>query len=424
MGQTITEKILSRYMGHKVKPGDYIEVKDFVGPIGYSFTGVNAVAGPLGICKAIGAEPAHPERWIFNGDHNTPARSIDDVQLFQSVRQMAQSVGVTKIYDKEGIGHVVNIEKGDILPGTVFVHSDPQATLAGGIGAYYTNGGRLGSCVMEAYATGQITLRVPETIRVEINGRLPANVSGRDVWMRVLNDIGPDGAFGMILEYAGTAIDEMSVESRMILCGSAGFAGADGAILQSDEKTQAWFMENFGREVGIIRSDEDAEYARIYRYDAADFVPMVTVPPEVFTSVPASELKDVKINQCILGTCAGGTLEDLRTAAAILKGKKIADGIRFIVSPVTQRVFVQAAEEGLLTIFAQAGAQVISATCDVCLGVVGPLAPGEVGLSQQTLNAPGRSGSTEAKIYLASAATIAASALTGYITVPEGEGSV
>ena len=403
-------------MGRPVTPGEYLEVKDFVGPIGYSFTGVNAAASMLGIIKAIGATPAHPERWIFNGDHNTPARTQDDLKLFRDVRQMAESVGVTKIYDTEGIGHVVNLEKGDIVPGSLFVHSDPQATLAGGVGAYYTNGGRLGSCVMEAYATGQITLCVPDTCRIEINGKLPDNVCGKDVWMKVLGDIGPDGAFGMMLEYGGTAIDEMSVESRCVLCGSAGFCGSDGALLQSDGKTQAWYKDNFGIDVETLYADPDANYAKKVVYDASEFVPMVAVPPEVYTTKPVSEVSDVKIDQCIIGTCAGGTLEDLRVAAGILEGKHIAPGVRFIVSPVTQRVYAQASREGLLATLTEAGAQVLSATCDVCLGVVAPLADGEVGLSQQTLNTPGRSGSAKADIYLASAATIATSALTGYIT--------
>lgn len=242
---------------------------------------------------------------------------------------------------------------------------------------------------------------------------------GKDVWMKVLSDIGPDGAFASILEYSGTAIDEMSIESRMVLCGSAGFSGADGAILPSDEKTVAWFKDNFDRDVEMIQSDEDAEYARVITYDAAEFKPMVAVPPEVYTCKPVSEVAGIKIDQCVIGTCAGGNIEDLRAAAKILDGKHIKEGVRFIVSPVTQRTFAQAAEEGLITILVKAGAQVISSTCDVCLGVVAPLGDGEVGLSQQTLNTKGRSGSTKADIYLASASTIAASALNGYITEPE-----
>lgn len=418
MGQTITEKIYSKYMGYPVKPGDYIEVENFVGPIGYSFTGVNAVASPLGLIKGMGVSPAHPERWIFNGDHNTPARSIADVELFRDVRQMAESAGVTKIYDTEGIGHVVNIEKGEISPGDLVVHSDAQAALCGGIGALCTTGGRFGSCVMEAYATGKMIICVPETIKIEINGKLDPRVYGKDVWMKVLSDIGPDGALGAILEYTGTAINDMSIESRMVLCGSAGFAGAEGAILQSDEKTVAWFKENYNRDVEMIQSDADAVFSKVIVYDASEFKPMVAVPPEVFTCKPVAEVKGVKINQCIIGTCAGGNIEDLRAAAKILEGKHIKEGVRFIVSPVTQNTYIQAAEEGILTILAKAGAQILSSTCDVCLGVVGPLADGEVGLSQQTLNTKGRSGSTKADIYLASAATIAASAITGYITEP------
>lgn len=419
MGQTISEKIIARYCGkEKVVPGEYVVVSDFVGPIGYSFTGMNLIASIQDNLALIGAQLAHPERIILNGDHNTPALKTEDVNLFRDVRERAGRLGVKKIYDKEGIGHVVNIEKGEILPGTLFVHIDPQAALAGGIGAYYTNGGRLGSTVMEAFALGQLTICVPETLRVEMNGNLPHNVMGRDIWLRVLNDIGPAGAFGMIIEFAGTTIDSMSIEQRMNLCGNAGFAGADGAILQSDQVTQEWFRENFGRDVELIRSDEDACFARVIKYDAADFVPMVAYPPDVFTSRPASELSDVRVDQCVIGTCAGGTLDDLRIAAGILKGKHISEHVRFLVSPVTQRVWVAASRAGYLADLAEAGAKILPPTCDVCLGVIGPLAAGEVGLSQQTLNTPGRSGSPEASIYLASAATIAASALNGYITDP------
>ena len=232
------------------------------------------------------------------------------------------------------------------------------------------------------------------------------------------NEIGPDNAHGMILEFAGTAIDELTIPQRMILCGNAGFAGADGAILQADSRTQAWFKENVGIDVDTISSDPDAKFERVYTFDAATFVPMVTYPPEVFTSKPATELSSIKVDQCIIGTCVGGTLDDLRAAAEILNGKPVHPDVRLLISPVSQKVYVQASREGLLATLAEAGAKIIAPTCDVCLGVQGPLAPGEVGISQQTLNVPGRSGSPEADIYLASAATIAASAAAGHITAP------
>ncbi|GAB6108006.1 aconitase family protein [Fusibacter bizertensis] len=419
MGQTICEKILAKYSGNsKVVPGEYITLSDFVGPIGYSFAGFNYPQAMTASLAQMGLSIVKPERLIVNGDHNSPPQNIADVEQFNSVRAFCGENGITKLYDTEGIGHVVNIEKGDILPGILFVNIDPQAANAGGIGALYTNGGRLGSTMLQAFATDKLTVCVPGTIKVEINGKLRPGVTSRDIWFKLLNDIGPDGAHSMIIEYAGTTIDEMSIDQRLTLCGNAGFAGADGAIMQSDIKTQQWFKENFGRDVETIKSDSDATFAKVIHYNADDFVSMVTYPPEVFTSKPAIELNHVKVNQCTIGTCVGGTLDDLRLAAEIVKGKKIHHDVRFHISPVTQRVYVQASKEGLLATLAEAGARILSPSCDVCLGVQGPLASGEVGLSQQTLNVPGRSGSVEASIYLASAATIAASALTGYITDP------
>jgi 3-isopropylmalate/(R)-2-methylmalate dehydratase large subunit len=419
MGHTISEKILARYAGKtSVSPGEYIVVKDFIGPIGYSFTGVNFLQAFPGSVLAEGLPLARPQNIIVNGDHNTPPKSIADVELFNSVRKLAKELGVSKIYDREGIGHVVNVEKGDINPGTLFTHLDPQSANAGGIGAYFTNGGRFGSSILEAFAFGELTLRVPETIKIEVNGELPLYVMGRDIWLTVLSKIGPDCAHGMVLEFCGSTIEKLSVEQRMILCCNAAFAGADSAILQSDEVTQAWFKTNFNRDVETIRSDKDAEYAKVYSFEATTFVPMVTYPPQIFTSKPASELKGIKINQCIIGTCSGGTLDDLRMAASILDGKTVRDGVRFFISPVTQRVYAQAAREGLLTTLVEAGAKILSPTCDVCIGIQGSLAPGEAGLSQQTLNVPGRSGSPDADIYLAGAAVIAASAINGSITDP------
>lgn len=420
MSMTLSEKILARHASkEKVIPGEYIVVKDLVGPICYSFRGVNNAQIIQKQLSVLGVDKiAKPENCILNGDHSIPHQTAADVELFKSVRKIAAQLGINKVYDREGIGHVVNIEKGDVAPGKVFVHMDPQAMIAGGVGAYYTNGGRFGSTQWEAFALGHITVCVPGTFKIVINGKLPSNVVSRDVWFKILNDIGPDAAYGMVIEFSGSTIDEMCIEQRMVLCGSASYAGADSAIIKADEKTQQWFKENFRINIDTIEGDEDAGYAKELTYDAKDFVPMVTFPPEVFTAKPAKEFGGVKIDQCIMGTCAGGTLDDLRTTARILEGKKIHKEVRFMVSPVTQRVYVQAAAEGLLKTIAEAGALVLSPTCDVCLGVIGPLVAGEVCLSQQTLNVPGRSGSKDADIYLASAATIATSAITGYITDP------
>jgi 3-isopropylmalate/(R)-2-methylmalate dehydratase large subunit len=420
MSQTISEKILAKYSGRDtVKPGEYVVIKDFVGPIVYSYGDFDYCGWIYDQVAAAGAKGfARPENCILNGDHNTPPQSISDIELFKAARRTREKTGV-KLYDRgEGIGHIVNVEKGDILPGKAFVHFDPQASCAGGIGAFFTNGGRYGSTIFEGYACGEMTLRVPETIKVEINGVLGENLTSRDVWFRVLGDLGPDCALGMVIEFAGTCIDRMPVEQRMVLCGSVTYSGADGGIIKSDRKTRQWFQEELGLDAEMIESDGDAVYERVYTYNAEDFVPMVTYPPEIYTTGPAREFSRIKVDQCVAGTCAGGTLDDLRIMAGILKGRRIHPDVRFIVSPVTRRVYLAAAREGLIADLVEAGAVVLPPTCDVCLGVKAPVADGEVSLSQQTMNTPGRSGSQNGEIYLAGAATIAASAITGYITDP------
>lgn len=419
MGMTICEKILAKYSGERsVNPGDYISVSNFVGPIGYSYAGHNFPKAIKEWMSAYGLRFAKPENVIVNGDHNTPPSSMEDVELFKSVRSEAEKAGIKKIYDKEGIGHVVNIEKGDILPGTLFVNVDPQAMNAGGVGALFTDGGRFGGFFLEAFAASELLVRVPETIKIEINGRLNPGVTDRDVWLRILSDIGPDGALGKVIEYAGDTIRGFCIDQRLNLCSNAAFSGADGAIIASDKKTQAWFSERYGFDVELIDSDSNAIYADVVTYDASEFKPMVTYPPQVFTSDEASKFGHIKISQCTIGTCAGGKLEDLRIAAEILKGNKVHEAVRFIVSPATQEIYLQASRAGYLEILVEAGAQILPPTCDVCVGVQAPLSDGDVGLSQQTLNVPGRSGSVKADIYLAGAATIAVSSLHGRIMDP------
>lgn len=421
MGHTIVEKIIARSAGKKeVFPGDYVVLKDFVGPIVYSWRGFSGTKHLENLGKSAGVtKPSNPERCIINGDHCQPPASIAEVLQARQVREDAARLGITKVYDHgEGIGHMVNVEKGDLIPGRAFVSFDPQASYAGGIGAFYTGGGRYGSHFIEAYALGELTIRVPECIKVEINGVLPKNITSRDIWFKVFSDLGPTVAYGMVFEFTGTTVAQMDMEQRMVLCGNTAFAGSDGAIIGADSNTQKWFKEWLGYDVEIIQSDTDAVYAKEFKYQAEDFVSMVTYPPQMFTAKPATEFENIKVTQCLMGTCAGGTLNDLRIAAKILKGRKISKNVRFIASPVSQKVYVQAANEGLLATLAEAGVQILLPTCDICIGAIAPLAPGDVCLSQQTLNVPGRSGSAEADIYLASAATIAASAITGYITDP------
>lgn len=419
MGMTIAEKIISKYCGRDhVKPGDYVTLSDYVGPIIYSFKGGDNATSMLQLTQAIGVDGYKKlDHMIYNEDHNNPPQEAAVIEEFKQARASAEKLGM-KVYAHEGIGHVVNVEQGDITPGCLFVHFDPQAANAGGIGALYTNGGRLGSSFIESMALGTLTIRVPETLRIVINGKLNPYVTGRDIWIYIQDLLGPAAAYGMVIEFAGSTVKGLSIEDRMILCGNVSYAGADTAIIAADEKTKQWYQEVAGIDVEMIDDDEDAQFERIIEIDAADIPVMVSVPPQIFTGKPASTLKGIKVDQCIIGTCLGGSIQDLRIIAKMLKGKKIADHVRMLVSPVTQKTYVRAVKEELLIPIAEAGATILPPTCDICLGVLGPLSDGEVGISQQTLNIPGRSGSMKADIYLASAATIAATALTGYITDP------
>lgn len=420
MGYTLCEKILADAAGKEaVKPGEYITVKKYSGPVFYSFKGVSTLGNNLKLAEKIsGKKITDGSNYVYNEDHNSPPVDPASIDFFKGERKLAKSVGA-RCYIREGIGHVVNVEKGEILPGQVVAHFDPQAANCGGVGAFYTNGGRFGGNIVEAMAFHELTICVPETIKVIIDGELKPYISAKDVWFTVQNDIGPDGAIGAVVEFDGTAIENMEIDQRMILCGEISYVGADSALIKSDARTVAWYKDNFNIDAVEIAADEDAKYTKVLRYRGEDIVPMVTYPPEVFTSCPAKELEHVAIDQCIMGTCIGACLSDLRIAANILKGKTIHENVRFVVSPVTQYVYSRAADAGYLSVLADAGAIVIAPTCDVCFGHVAPLTDGEVGLSQQTLNVPGRSGSHKAFIYLASAATIAASALTGHITSPE-----
>lgn len=419
MGMTITEKIIAKHCGKEcVKPGEYVTLSGFVGPVIYSFKGGDNATSMLQLTQALGVDGYKKlDHMIYNEDHNNPPQEADVIEEFKRARESAEKLGM-KIYDREGVGHIVNVEEGDITPGSVVVHFDPQAANAGGVGALYTNGGRLGSSFIESMSFGTLTIRVPETLRIEIDGELNPYVSGRDVWIYVQNLLGPAAAHAMVVEFAGSTIRNMSIEDRFIMCGNISYTGADTAIIEADEKTQQWYKDIVGIDVDTLFDDEDAEYERIIKINAADIPVMVSVPPKISTGKPASELKGIKVDQCIIGTCMGGNIEDLRVLAKMLKGKKVADHVRMLISPVTRKTYLRALDEGLIAPILEAGATMLPSTCDVCLGVLGPLSDGEVGISQQTLNVPGRSGSMKADIYLASAATIAATAITGYITDP------
>jgi len=420
MGETISEKIIAKAAGKKsVAPSEFVGVRPDLGPIMYAFAANDPPRRIKHTLKNLGIERIlHPEKVMIFFDHNQPAKTVECAELYKSVREGVQDLGIKHFYAMKGIGHIVLAEYGLARPGMLIVHGDPHAATVGGIGAFVTNGGRYGSTPDEILATGEITIRVPETLECKVTGNLGKGVMSRDIWQHLIGEIGPDGAIGRVIEYDGPAIQKLSIDSRMTICNPVVFAGAETGIVNPDKETVDWVKERTTEPFDLLSSDSDAEYADTLEYDASKIEPLVAAPPDVYVTKTVVEVEGLEIDQAVLGTCAGGRMEDLRIAAKILKGRKINPSVRMLVVPATQDIYINGIREGLIETLARAGAVICAPTCDICWGRMGQLATGEISISQQTLNIPGRSGSDKAKIYLASAATIAASAVEGKITDP------
>ena len=268
-------------------------------------------------------------------------------------------------------------------------------------------------------ATGQIWLRVPETFRIVVKGKLPARVMAKDVILHIIGDLGADGADYRSVEFAGETIRDMSIASRMVLTNMAAEMGAKNGVVEPDEKTRAWLEGRVGRDYAEVHADPDATYERIIEYDVGELVPQVAQPHTVDNVVPVTDVAGTRVDQALIGTCTDGRLEDLAAAAEILRGKHIASGVRLLVLPASREILLAAIEQGSVTDLVAAGATLLNPGCGPCLGAhEGCMAPGEVTISTANRNFKGRMGSKEAFIYLASPATVAASALAGVIADP------
>lgn len=420
MGKTISEKIIAKVAGKKeVSPGEFIGVKPDLGPIMYAFAANDPPKQIKRALKNLDIEKIlHPEKVVIFFDHNQPAKTVACAELYKSVREGVKELGIKHFYAMKGIGHVLLAELGLARPGMFIVHGDPHAATLGGIGSFATNGGRYGSTPDEILATGELTIRVPETLQCNVISGLGKGVMSRDIWQHLIGDLGPDGAIGKVIEYTGPAIRKISIDGRMTICNPVIFAGAETGIVNPDEKTIDWVKERTNEPFKALKSDSDAEYVDTLEYDASKIEPLVAAPPDVYITKTVVEVEGTEIDQTVLGTCAGGRMEDLRIAAKLLKDRKVHPRVRMLIVPATQGIYISGIREGLIEILAQAGAIICAPTCDICWGRMGQLAAGETSISQQTLNIMGRSGSSKANIYLASAATIAASAVEGKITDP------
>ena len=412
----VVEKILARASGEKeVEPGQIIEAR-------VDRAMMHDLTGPRVIdsFREIGVEKVwDPDRIVIIFDHDVPPSTIKAAELQRKVRSFAREQGIRNFYDvgRGGICHVVMLERGYVKPGELIVGADSHTVTYGALGAFATG---VGATDMAAVlAMGSIWLRVPESIRFEISGRLPKLVSAKDLILHIIGMIGAGGATYKAIVFAGEAIQSLGIDGRATICNMSVEAGAKAGIVEPDEKTISYVRERAAEPFNPVKSDEGAEFSETYEVDASGLEPLVALPPRVDDVKPASELSGVEIDQGFIGTCTNGRLDDLRAAAQILKGRRVKEGVRLIVIPGSQEVYRRALEEGLLRIFVEAGAIIGAPGCGPCIGISrGVLADGETCISSANRNFVGRMGSSKAKIYLASPATVAASAIVGRIVDP------
>lgn len=418
MGQTITEKIFSDHVGHAVKAGEIIKSKiDMV--IG------NDITTPISI-KAFeesgATKLANPDGFSIVMDHYIPAKDIASANQAKISREFAYKHNLKHYFDEKdmGIEHALLPEKGLVVPGDVIIGADSHTCTHGALGAFATG---MGSTDLAfAMITGENWFKVPESIKVVFSGKPKQHVYGKDLILEVIRLLGVDGALYRTLEFTGDTIAYLSMDDRFSLCNMAIEAGAKSGIVAVDETTKAFLKDkNLAREPKFFYSDEDAQYVQILNIDVANLDPVIAYPflPSNGKSINEAVKDDLNIDQVFIGSCTNGRLEDLRIAANILKGRKVARKTRLIITPATQKISLQAQKEGLVDIFVEAGAVFSNPTCGACLGgYMGILGEGERCVSTTNRNFVGRMGARTSEIYLANSAVAAASAVMGKITDP------
>jgi 3-isopropylmalate/(R)-2-methylmalate dehydratase large subunit len=414
MGQTFAQKALARKAGlDSVAPGQIVTVRPD------KLLTHDNTAAIIGKFRKIGVDrEADPNIHVIVLDHVVPAANETYATNHKKIREFVAEQGIPAFYDVgDGICHQVLPEKGHAWPGALIVGSDSHTPTHGAFGAFSAGIGRTEAAAV--MATGKIWLRVPESFRILIDGRLPDRVMAKDIILHIIGDLRADGADYRSVEFAGPVVREMSIASRMVLTNMAAEMGAKNGVVEPDEKTRAWLAGRVDREYEEIHADADAVYDRVVEYDASDLAPQVAKPHTVDNVVPVTEIAGTPIDQALIGTCTDGRLEDLAAAAEILRGKQIAKGVRLLVLPASREVLLEATEKGVVTALVAAGATLLNPGCGPCLGAhQGCMAPRERTISTANRNFKGRMGSKEAFIYLASPTTVAASALTGVIADP------
>jgi 3-isopropylmalate/(R)-2-methylmalate dehydratase large subunit len=413
---TLAEKILAAHSNkQRVSPGDFISVQ-------VDLVLSNDVTAPIAIreFQKLGVKRVFdPTKVVMVPDHFVPNKDIASAEQAKLMREFARKQGIIYFEVGEmGIEHVLLPEQGLVLPGEVVIGADSHTCTYGALGAFATGMGS--TDIAAAMATGDIWMKVPPTIKLVYNGRLGKWVGGKDLILYTIGDIGVDGALYSAMEFSGEAIESLSMDGRFTMANMAIEAGGKAGLFGVDNKTQLYVKSRANRPYLVYEPDSDAEYARVIEYDVSAIEPQVAMPHSPANSKPISKLKNIKINQVVIGSCTNGRLEDLRLAAQILKGNKVHQDVRCIVIPGSQQVYLDALIEGLIETFVRAGAAFSTPTCGPCLGGhMGVLADGEKCVSTTNRNFVGRMGSPESEVYLANPAIAAASAIAGKIASPE-----
>lgn len=416
MAQTIAQKILARCAGlNGVEVGqtvicqpDHMLAYEFPG---YTDLMFRQMRDDFGVTRF-----ADPERYVIFIDHLVSQGTEKEVKAHAETRSWVKASGA-QLYEGRGIGHQVAVEIGLALPGRFLVHFDGHVSGLGALGAL---GWGVRKDLLEAWLTGSIELEVPASTRFELRGALPAGVDGRDLIHHIIAEVGADGCQGQVMELYSDPEHPMLLEHRQSLCGMAMFVGAVSAVFNPDQLVLAYASRLATTPYKPVHADADASYAKNIVVDLAVVSPRVVLPGSARSAntVTVDEVAGTTVNRAYIGSCASGRLEDLRVAARILRGRKVSKDVTLIVTPTSEEISRHAREEGLLGELEAAGAKVSKSMCDYCFGYADPLQAGDRCISTAVLNIPGRMGSTDAQVYMGSAATVAASALAGRIADP------
>lgn len=411
MGKTFSEKILGNKVGKPVVAGEFVEVEPDVAMSHDNTADISTKFYSLGVDKVY-----DPDKHVIVLDHAIPASNAKFAENHKVIREFVKKQGIKNFYDiNTGICHQVLPEKGHVKPGTVVVGSDSHSTSYGAFGAFGTGIGRSEMAVI--MAAGKIWFRVPETHKIVVDGVLPKGIASKDVILKIIGDLGADGAIYKAVEFSGSVIDRMSVASRFVLSNMAVEFGAKVGYSIPNDATVQYLKSRAGNSWKIVSSDEDADFEEVIHSDVSDLAPQIAKPHTVDNVAPVTEVEGTPLQQIFFGSCTNTRLEDIKIVANTLRGKKIHPDVRMLMFPASTEIFLEALKRGYIEDMVEAGVVMMNPGCGPCMGNhEGVPADGEVTLSTSNRNFKGRMGNKEAEVYLASPLTCAASALSGKIS--------